>query len=122
MALSLARRRHELAVALPDNERVFPAFHLSDELRHAGQYEEALRLGREHLDTARRIGGPEHPATLTAVGSLAATHAESGDHEAALPLPLAQSARLGICDGTGTASLARCHKGDEPSGTIHLKV
>ena len=76
-ALALARRRHALAAGLPeaDPERLNAARNLAQALRVAGQYEEALRLGREALDTSRRVFGSEHPYTLHAMGILASAHA-----------------------------------------------
>ena len=88
MMLALQQGRHELAAGLPEahSERMSAALNLVGTLAGAGQYEEALRLGRENLATIRRAVGPEHPATLTAMQTLAATHAESGDpEEAAMP-------------------------------------
>ena len=88
VALALARRRHGLGAGLPeaDGERLNAAHHLVSALRQAGQYEEALRLGRATLATWRRVYGPEHPATLQAMQTLADTLADSGDVEAALAL------------------------------------
>eukprot|EP01045_Picozoa_sp_COSAG04_P001771 COSAG04_NODE_61_length_30104_cov_10.610932_6_plen_474_part_00 len=86
--LALSRRRHELAAGLPETaaERLTAASNLVQTLREAGQYEEALRLGRTTLTTIRQVLGPEDPLTLTVMQDLAATHGESGDPEAALAL------------------------------------
>ena len=86
--LALAHRWHELAAGLPeaDGQRLAAAYQLSHALREAGQYEEALRLGRENVVRMRRVAGPEHRGTLGAMQSVASTHIERGDHEAALPL------------------------------------
>eukprot|EP01045_Picozoa_sp_COSAG04_P016595 COSAG04_NODE_1397_length_6930_cov_2.619236_8_plen_439_part_01 len=88
VALALSRRRHELVAGLPeeDGERLAAAINLAEALRVAGQYEEALHLGRANLAIIHRLYGPENLDTLHAMESLAAAHGESGDLEAALPL------------------------------------
>ena len=105
--VALARRRHELAAGLPEAgaERLSAALNLAQALTIAGQYEEALRLGRDNLAMIRRTRGPEHPHTLAAMRALAGVHIDSRDPEAALPLTtelVATSRRVHGAEHQGT--------------------
>eukprot|EP01045_Picozoa_sp_COSAG04_P043372 COSAG04_NODE_14184_length_577_cov_1.399582_1_plen_160_part_01 len=80
MFLALSRKRHELAASLPEvgDERLAAAANLAQALWLAGQYDEALALGRAVLVTMRRVYGPADPDTLRAMQVHASAHADSG--------------------------------------------
>ena len=51
-----------------------------------GEYKAALPLAEEAVAMARRILGPAHEETLTAVASLGAIHSSRGEYALARPL------------------------------------
>jgi tetratricopeptide (TPR) repeat protein len=116
MQLGLAQAHWEILVqaaglgdGLPveDWERLSAMNRLAGALQDCSRdYEAALPLLEECLVVARRVGGDEHPNTLTSIGNLADLHREMGDLEQALAL------------GTEALAVKRRTLGSEDPGTL----
>jgi hypothetical protein len=109
MWLGLCRERWRLVAGRPEDhgERLEAAQYLVVALRQGGRTQEALRLGEDTLDVARRKFGDDHPGTHATIAALALVHMACGQPEQALELNLeTEEVTRRNCGPTAMNSLA----------------